>query len=97
MASPLPSPHPDDLDAAVTGDALRLVSVHRASHFTVDTSYDGRPAADLSDVQVEVLCKSSRRRSPAGTVTELRVRVMEKCTVCEGSATRGITRTPRSM
>lgn len=57
MASPLPSPHPDDLDAPVHGDALRLVAVHRDATFTLDTSFDGHPAADLSDVNIEILCE----------------------------------------
>ncbi|KAK3922888.1 Filamin-B [Frankliniella fusca] len=60
MASPLPSPHPDDLDAPVHGDALRLVSVHRTAHFTIDTSFDGHPAADLNQVVVEILSPSRR-------------------------------------
>ncbi|KAJ1528888.1 hypothetical protein ONE63_007257 [Megalurothrips usitatus] len=74
MASPLPSPHPDDLEAPVSGDALRLVSLHRPAHFTIDTSFDGRPAADLADVNIEIL-SPSRRVVPArlsrGTRREL--------------------------
>lgn len=61
MASPLPSPHPDDADAPVRGDGLRLAALHRDAHFTIDTSFDGQPAADLSDVLVEILCESLPR------------------------------------